>query len=378
MYEGHRVGVVVPVYNEAAFVGDVLDGLPAFVDAVYAVDDCSTDRSWAVILERAVRAGADGFAHEQAPDTVGERPLESPVPDPVPAARADRRVEGDDARLDRRVEGDETRRASDGGTAAAGPRVVPIRHETNRGRGGAVKTGYRAALDDDMDVVAVLDGDGQMDPAELDRLIDPVVSGAADYAKGDRLHDPADRREMSGWRLFGNGLLTLLTRVSSGYWGMSDPQNGFTAISREALEDLEFDRLYEDYGFLNDVLVQLNVAGARVVDVSMRARYGDEESGIQYRSFVPRLSLLLLRRFVWRLRVGGASSRRQASALYGLAALAATGGIGGSAFSVGADADGVAPIALAALVGSVALAALAVAADRRDNGPLVSRLEPER
>jgi len=371
MYDGHRVGVVVPVHNEAAFVGDVLDGLPSFVDVAYAVDDCSTDGSWGVLLERAVRAGADGLAHEQAPDTVGELPVDVPVSDPIAVTRPDSQ------RRDSRGDSDEVRPASDGGTAADPP-VVPIRHETNRGRGGAVKTGYRAALDDGMDVVAVLDGDGQMDPGELDRLLDPVVSGAADYAKGDRLRDPADRGEMSGWRLFGNALLTLLTRVSSGYWGMSDPQNGFTAISREALEDLAFDRLYEGYGFLNDVLVHLNVADARVVDVSMRARYGEEESGIQYRSFVPRLSWLLCRRFVWRLRATGASPRRPTASLYGLAGLAALGGLGGSALSLSAGADGVTPLALTALVGSVALAALAVAADRRDNRPLVSRLDLER
>jgi glycosyltransferase involved in cell wall biosynthesis len=366
MYRGHRVGVVVPVYNEAAFVGDVIDGLPAYVDAVYPIDDCSTDGSWAVILERAVRAGADGFAHERAPDTVGDPPRDDPVPDPVPAAR-----------LGGPVEGDERTPTSDGGTDT-GPRVVPIRHDTNRGRGGAVKTGYRAALEDGLDVVAVLDGDGQMDPTELHLLLDPIVSGTADYAKGNRLSDPDDRGEMSGWRLFGNAPLTLLTRVASGYWGMSDPQNGYTAVSRDALRDLSFDRIYEDYGFLNDVLVQLNVAGARVADVQMRARYGEEESGIQYRSFVPRLSWLLARRFVWRLRVAGTSSPRPVAPLYGLAALAAVGGVGGSFLSLGGGTGHAVPVALTALAGTVVLTAFAVAVDAHNNSPLVSRPDVDR
>ena len=234
-----------------------------------------------------------------------------------------------------------------------------------------------AALDDGMEVVAVLDGDGQMDPTDLNRLLDPIVSGVADYAKGDRLRDSTHRREMSGWRLFGNALLTLLTRAASGYWGMSDPQNGFTAISRDALEDIEVDRLYEDYGFLNDVLVQLNVVGARVADVSMRARYGEEESGIQYRSFVPRLSWLLCRRFVWRLRVASTSSRRPVAPLYGLAALTALGGVGGSLLSVGAGMGDATPVALTVLVSSVVLTALAVAVDAHDNSPLVARLDLE-
>jgi len=417
MYENHRVGVVVPVYNEAVFVGDVLDGIPDFVDVAYAVDDCSTDRSWAVILERAVRAGGDGFDHERAPDTVGDIAPDGPADtpeaasaaasadpaaastdpattfadpaaastdpattfaDPAAAIRPDSEQASADARSDvADTDHEETRRASDGGSTD-GPRLVPIRHGENRGRGGAVKTGYRAALADGIDVVAVLDGDGQMDPTDLNRLLDPIVSGVADYAKGDRLRDSTHRREMSGWRLFGNALLTLLTRAASGYWGMSDPQNGFTAISRDALEDIEVDRLYEDYGFLNDVLVQLNVVGARVADVSMRARYGEEESGIQYRSFVPRLSWLLCRRFVWRLRVASTSSRRPVAPLYGLAALTALGGVGGSLLSVGAGMGDATPVALTVLVSSVVLTALAVAVDAHDNSPLVARLDLDR
>ena len=264
MYEEYRVGVVIPMYNEEQFVDDVLTGQPAFVDRVYAVDDCSTDGTWAEIQRHA--------ATESHPTdvTTNSHVANSVSPDGGHRQRAD---------------------------------IVPIQHDHNRGRGGAVKTGYKAALNDEMDIVAVMDGDGQMDPAILDRFLDPIVAGEADYTKGDRLATPALREQMSNWRLFGNVLLTGLTRVASGYWEMSDPQNGYTAISRDALERIDVDDLYEDYGFLNDILVHLNVHDADVIDVPTAAHYGEEESGIRYRSFVPLLTVLLLSRFLWRLRL---------------------------------------------------------------------------
>ena len=153
-----------------------------------------------------------------------------------------------------------------------------------------------------MDVIAVLDGDGQMDPSILDRFLDPIVDGRADYTKGNRLLSPRHRDGMSRWRLFGNTVLTFLTKIASGYWRMMDPQNGYTAISANVLRSIDVEDLYEDYGFLNDLLVKLNVADARIVDVAMHARYGDEQSGIRYSSFVPKLSNLLLKDFFWRLR----------------------------------------------------------------------------
>ena len=254
MYRGDVVGVVVPAYNEERFVASVLTTLPAYVDRVYAVDDCSSDGTWREIQACASRANEDDA------ETV----------------------------------------AVDGGEGF-GRRVVPIRHSTNRGRGAAVATGYRRALEDGVDVVAVLDGDGQMDPDVLNRVLDPVVSDEADYVVGNRLDGPASWDGMPPWRLFGNLLLTLLTRIASGYWHVSDPQNGYTAISADALSELDLAALYERYGFLNDVLVRLNVANWRVTNVPMRARYGDEESGIRYAEFVPQLSWLLLRNFLWRL-----------------------------------------------------------------------------
>lgn len=251
MYRGALVGVVVPAFNEEGFVGRVIETAPAYVDRVYAIDDGSTDGTWTEIVEAARTVNASSI---------------------------------DD-------------------TVVFEDRVVPIRHESNGGVGRSIKDGYRRALADGIDVVAVMAGDGQMDPDQLDRLLDPVVSGEADYAKGDRLSNESDRTAMTRWRLFGNTLLTGLTRVATGYWSVTDPQNGYTAISAAAIDAIDLDDVYEDYGFCNDLLVWLNAAGMRVVDVEMPAIYGDEESTIRYSTFVPKLSALLAWRFVWRLGV---------------------------------------------------------------------------
>ncbi|WP_455449392.1 glycosyltransferase family 2 protein [Natrinema thermotolerans] len=291
MYKGKRIGVVVTAYDEAAFVGRVIETVPDFVDRIYAVDDASPDESWSVIQRVAERLN-ERAASEGA--------------DPAVAV-----ADGGDDR-----------------------RVVPIRHEANRGYGAAVKTGYRRAAADGMDVVAVMNGDGQMDPAILDRIVDPVVSGEADYAKGNRLRSPADRAEMSRFRLFGNAVLTGLSKFASGYWSIGDPQNGYTAISRETIEDLDLEAITDRYGFLNHILTHLNVADRRVADVPMSAVYGDEESSIRYVPFVRFVSLLLLRSFCWRLKIKYvARSFNPAVVHYAVGSLGLAGGLIGLAGS---------------------------------------------
>ncbi|UVE52437.1 glycosyltransferase family 2 protein (plasmid) [Haloferax larsenii] len=288
MYLGKTVAVVVPGHDEANFVGDVIDTLPSVADRAYVVDDCSNDDTWEVIRAHAARANAARSATPSVGDTETESVLRSEFDD-------DSRTPAEALSDGGALTGD-----SDGG-ALTGDFVVPIRHETNLGRGAAVKTGYRAALEDGIDVIAVMDADGQMDPDIFEDIIDPVARGEADYAVGNRLTGPASWADMPGHRLFGNVILTLLTRIASGYWHILDPQNGYTAISAEALRAVDLGALYDDYGFLNDLLVRLNVADMPVVNVPMRARYGDEESGIDYRTFVPKLSMLLLKDFLWRL-----------------------------------------------------------------------------
>lgn len=291
MYKGKRIGVVVTAYNEAAFVGDVIETVPDFVDRIYAVDDASADDSWKEIQRVASRV------NERADS---ERELAVAVAD------------GGDAR-----------------------RVVPIRHDENRGYGAAVKTGYRRAADDGMDVVAVMNGDGQMDPAILDRIIDPIVDGRADYAKGNRLLRPEDRDGMSTFRFVGNTLLSGLSKFATGYWTISDPQNGYTAISRETIEALDLESITDRYGFLNHILTHLNVNEYRIADVAMSAVYGEEESSIRYASFVRFVSLLLLRSFIWRLKTRYVVRGFHPAVLfYGTGTLGIAGGSAGIAGSI--------------------------------------------
>ena len=164
------------------------------------------------------------------------------------------------------------------------PRVRVIRHEVNRGVGGAMMTGYRAALDAGADIVVKVDGDGQMDPALIPHIARPVLARQADYAKGNRFHSLWNVRRMPRVRLYGNAALSFMTKLSSGYWGIFDPTNGFTAIHAAALERIEFANVSERYFFETDMLINLGNARAVVADVPMEALYADEVSNLRIRN----------------------------------------------------------------------------------------------
>ena len=181
-------------------------------------------------------------------------------------------------------------------------RIEVIRHEQNRGVGAAIVSGYRRALEEGVDVTCVMAADNQMDPSELAGLVGPVARGEVEYAKANRLFSGEAWNVIPRTRFFGNAVLSLLTKIASGYWHVADSQAGYTAISRDALGRLDLDRLYERYGFPNDMLVHLNVQNARVRDVPSRPIYDvGERSGIKLRSVVPRISWLLFKGFWWRL-----------------------------------------------------------------------------
>jgi glycosyltransferase involved in cell wall biosynthesis len=182
-------------------------------------------------------------------------------------------------------------------------RVTVLTHERNEGVGAAIVTGYDRALADGADVVCVMAGDNQMDPAELETLVRPVARGEVDYAKANRLFTGEAWRVIPRHRYVGNAILSLLTKIASGYWHVADSQSGYTAISRQMLAQLDRHRVYRGYGFPNDMLVHLNVWNARVRDFPSRPVYGvGERSGIKIRRVVPRISWLLLKGFLWRLR----------------------------------------------------------------------------
>jgi len=255
----------------------------------------------------------------QPATTSRDRPDES-VPDPtppgthvvvvVPAFRVAERIEGvldgipawvrtilvvDDASPDdtaRRVE----RRAE--------ARVELLSHATNQGVGGAMVTGFRRALELGADVVVKIDGDGQMDPRFLPQLLAPVLGGEADLAKGNRYRDRHGLRAMPPVRLLGNTALTFLLKLASGHWDMFDPTNGYLAIRAHVLRLLPLERLPRDYFFESGLLIELGILRAKVQDVSIPARYGDEASslsiGLTLLRFPPRLLRGLARRVLLR------------------------------------------------------------------------------
>ena len=200
-YREHRVGVVVPAYNEEQLIGETISGIPDFVANVYVVNDCSEDRTGEII---------DYYATQD-------------------------------------------------------PSIIPIHHDTNRGVGAAIVSGYRRALEDGMQIIAVMAGDNQMDPRFLPDLLDPIVNGRCDYTMGNRLINPEFRKSMSLWRFGGNVILTLLTKIAAGYWQMVDPQNGYTAISSRALAQIPLDNLY--LTAIATTFSWLNIYGFRVINV---------------------------------------------------------------------------------------------------------------
>ena len=165
-------------------------------------------------------------------------------------------------------------------------RVRVLFHETNQGVGGAVVTGYKAALKDGVEVVVKVDGDGQMDPGLISTIARPVIEGSADYAKGNRFDSLENLFSMPKTRIFGNAVLSLWSKLSSGYWNITDPTNGFTAIHRKALDAIQLDKLRKTYFFESDLLFRLSIVNAVVMDVPMVSVYGDEKSNLKIRKVI--------------------------------------------------------------------------------------------
>lgn len=242
MLENQTIGVVVPAYNEENLIGRVIETMPDFVDRIYVVDDCSQDAT-----ADTVRCYLDRSVYEC--------------------------------------------------------RLALVEHTTNKGVGGAIVTGYERTCEDGIDVVAVMAGDAQMDPDELEHVVGPVVQGDADYVKGNRLFTGEAWEMIPRHRYLGNAILSLLTKIASGYWHIADSQTGYTAISRKALELLPLEQLYPRYGYPNHILVMMNVYDLRVKDVAVRPVYNiGETSGIKLYSVVPKLSFLLMKLFFWRMK----------------------------------------------------------------------------
>jgi glycosyltransferase involved in cell wall biosynthesis len=248
MYSQLRVAVVIPAFNERRAIVETVATIPELVDHVLVVDDASAD--------------------------------------------------------------DTSQRALVGAAQRAQPGTVEvIRHTDNTGVGGAIATGYRRALALGADVAVVMAGDGQMDPRDLPALLEPILDGDADYVKGNRFKHPEIWRAMPPARIVGNVLLSAATRVTSGYRHVFDSQCGYTAISRAALTALPLAEMWTRYGYPNDLLSRLHVAGMRVVDVPVRPIYGEHwKSGIHLGTALGPIPWVLLRS--WGNRVAAETRKR--------------------------------------------------------------------
>lgn len=180
-------------------------------------------------------------------------------------------------------------------------RVQVVRHTTNQGVGGAIVTGYREVIRRGLDVCVVMAGDGQMDPADLPALLEPIALGQADYVKGNRFVHPNLLWSMPFVRLTGNFCLSYLTRLSSGYGHIMDSQCGYTAVTRDALMKVDLSKVYRRYGFPNDFLAHLHSAGCRVVQVPVRPVYEGAPSGINPMLATGPLLYVLVRSFAMRM-----------------------------------------------------------------------------
>lgn len=181
------------------------------------------------------------------------------------------------------------------------PRVSVIKHDQNQGVGGAVMTGYKAAIEDGMGLIVKIDSDGQMDPSLIAAFAAPIIAGEADYTKGNRFFDLENVRTMPKMRLLGNAVLSLMSKLSSGYWNLFDPTNGYTAIHADVARLLPFNKISRRYFFETDMLFRLNTLRAVVVDVPMEAKYGDEVSNLRISKVIGEFLTKHTRNFVKRI-----------------------------------------------------------------------------
>ena len=236
MYLEKKIAVVVPAYNEETLIAQTITSIPDFVDQIIVVNDASRDKTADVVRKE----------------------------------------------------------------AEANSKIYLVDHEVNQGVGGAIVTGYKTARDMEIDVTVVMAGDAQMDPADLIPIVEPVADGSADYTKGNRLFHGDAWNMIPHYRYLGNSSLSLMTKISSGYWHIADSQSGYTAISLLALKKIKLDRIYKRYGMPNDILIMLNQYDFRVRDVHIRPVYNvGEKSGIKLMQVIPKISWILFKGF-WR------------------------------------------------------------------------------
>ena len=239
MYKGKSICAVVPAFNEEQQISKVITTMPDIVDHLVIINDCSTDNT-----SKVVKSWKEKY-----------------------------------------------------------PKIELIEHQTNQGVGGAIATGYKWARDKDKDVAVVFAGDAQMEPRDLLDILNPVVNNEVDYSKANRLFSGEAYKKIPKVRYFGNSVLSLLTKIVSGYWHVADSQTGYTAINKKALHLIDWDNMYKRYGQPNDLLVRLNIFDLKVRDVPIQPTYNvGEKSGINIGKVMFTIPWLLFKLFFWRMK----------------------------------------------------------------------------
>ncbi len=281
MIQGKTIAVTVPAYNEEKQIGMVIETMPDFVDRIVVVNDGSSD-STAEVVKKYI--GKPGSVQIRKP----EYPEEESIYNRADAVIAELRKNEEHLYPQHEIYNDNDR--------------VVLINETNSGVGSAIATGYKWCRDHAIDCTAVMAGDGQMDPAELLSIVNPVINEGIDYVKGNRLSHPAAKIIVPQIRYFGNNVLSLMTKVASGYWSVSDTQTGYTAISLNALNRIPLYNIYHTYGCPNDILVKLNIAKGTLREVPIKPIYDvGEKSKMKIMKVVPRISWLLIKSFFKRI-----------------------------------------------------------------------------
>ena len=287
MLNHKTVAVVIPAFNEELQILQVLQSMPAFVDRIIVVDDCSTDGTASVVLNfissadhnksglKIVKKEIAQTRYNRAEMVLNDMALQE-AEYYTPAMITNRQPDDD--------------------------RIIFIQHTKNGGVGSAIASGYKWCLDHQMDCTAVMAGDGQMDPDELESICTPVIDEDVDYAKGNRLIHRSAWLVIPQTRYMGNSILSILTKIASGYWHISDTQSGYTAISLRALQSIKIYDIYKRYGMPNDLLVKLNIGFCTIKEVGIKPIYDiGEKSKMKLYKVIPRISWLLLKSFFKRL-----------------------------------------------------------------------------
>lgn len=289
MYQNKTVAVVVPAYNEEKQIGMVIESMPDFVDRVIIVNDSSTDKTVQMVLKyikqdngnhkngKIGRVEVNRNKYNEAEIVLqenGKKELGYYVPSEV---------------INNHPETS---------------RIILINNLVNSGVGASIARGYKWAKDNNIDCTAVMAGDGQMDPAELESICKPVIEEGIDYVKGNRLIHRSAKYVIPKKRFLGNSILSILTKIASGYWRVSDTQTGYTAISLNALQAIDIYKIYKRYGMPNDLLVKLNVVSCTLREVKIKPVYRvGENSKMKINKVVPTISWLLLKCFFKRIWV---------------------------------------------------------------------------